>query len=128
MATARILIDGWLHTGDLGYDDGFFFVVNWKDDLSIRGGYNVYQVPSRRRGVRHRRRRLPPVRPRSRGPRRGGRHHLTMDADRLAPAPEAIGAAVWRMAGRRGRPGTSDGVWPPAASADRPDGSSGFLS
>jgi long-chain acyl-CoA synthetase len=62
--TARILIDGWLHTGDLGYvdDDGFFFVVNRKDDLIIRGGYDVYQVPSRRRGVRHRQRRLRPVR------------------------------------------------------------------
>ena len=44
MATARAVVDGWLHTGDLGYvdDDGFFFVVDRKDDLIIRGGYNVY--------------------------------------------------------------------------------------
>ena len=43
-ATARVVVDGWLHTGDLGYvdDDGFFFVVDRKDDLIIRGGYNVY--------------------------------------------------------------------------------------
>ena len=44
VATARTVVDGWLHTGDLGYvdDDGFFFVVDRKDDLIIRGGYNVY--------------------------------------------------------------------------------------
>jgi long-chain acyl-CoA synthetase len=43
-ATARVVVDGWLHTGDLGYvdGDGFFFVVDRKDDLIIRGGYNVY--------------------------------------------------------------------------------------
>ena len=44
VATARTVVDGWLHTGDLGYvdHDGFFFVVDRKDDLIIRGGYNVY--------------------------------------------------------------------------------------
>jgi hypothetical protein len=68
------------------------------------------------------------VRPRSRGPRRGGRHHLTVDADRLAPGTGSNrrGRLAPCQAGP-GRPGPPT-VWPPAASADRPDGSSGFLS
>ncbi len=43
-ATAKALAGGWLHTGDLGYmdDDGFFFIVDRKKELIIRGGYNVY--------------------------------------------------------------------------------------
>jgi long-chain acyl-CoA synthetase len=43
-ATAEALRDGWLHTGDLAYrdEDGYFFIVDRKKDLVIRGGYNVY--------------------------------------------------------------------------------------
>ena len=43
-ASAEALKDGWLHTGDLGYvdDDGFFFIVDRKKELIIRGGYNIY--------------------------------------------------------------------------------------
>jgi long-chain acyl-CoA synthetase len=43
-ATAETIIDGWLHTGDMGRVDegGYFYVVDRKKELIIRGGYNVY--------------------------------------------------------------------------------------
>jgi long-chain acyl-CoA synthetase len=43
-ATAEAIRDDWFHSGDLGREDedGFFFVVDRKKDMIIRGGYNVY--------------------------------------------------------------------------------------
>ena len=43
-ATAEAIKDGWFFTGDMAKvdEDGYFFIVDRKKDLIIRGGYNVY--------------------------------------------------------------------------------------
>jgi long-chain acyl-CoA synthetase len=44
-ATAETLDpDGWLRTGDMGTtdEDGYFYVVDRKKEMVIRGGFNVY--------------------------------------------------------------------------------------
>ena len=43
-ATREAFRSGWFHTGDLGYKDadGFFYIVDRKSDMIIRGGENIY--------------------------------------------------------------------------------------
>jgi long-chain acyl-CoA synthetase len=43
-ATKESIKDGWFHTGDMAQvdEDGYFFIVDRKKDMIIRGGYNVY--------------------------------------------------------------------------------------
>ena len=43
-ATASAFRNGWFHTGDVGYRDaeGFFYIVDRKSDMIIRGGENIY--------------------------------------------------------------------------------------
>ncbi len=53
--TARALRGGWLHTGDVVRQDaqGFFFVVDRKDDLILTSGHNVYPSEVEAVLVRH---------------------------------------------------------------------------
>jgi long-chain acyl-CoA synthetase len=43
-ATAEVMKNGWFHSGDMAKvdEDGYFFIVDRKKDMIIRGGYNVY--------------------------------------------------------------------------------------
>jgi long-chain acyl-CoA synthetase len=42
--TAAAFRNGWFHTNDIGYrdPDGYFFIVDRKSDMIIRGGENIY--------------------------------------------------------------------------------------
>ena len=117
--------DGWFHTGDMAQvdDDGYFFIVDRKKDMIIRGGYNVYPreieevlyehpavreaavvgVPARRRWARRSAR---PSRSRTARTRRRGRAAgVRQGAGRglQVPAP-ASGSST---SCRRGRPARS---------------------
>jgi acyl-CoA synthetase (AMP-forming)/AMP-acid ligase II len=52
--TAEALVDGWMHSGDIGEWDehGFLYIVDRKKDLIIRGGFNI--VPTEVENVLYR--------------------------------------------------------------------------
>lgn len=43
-ATAAVLRDGWVRTGDMAYmdEDGYFYLVDRKNDMIVTGALNVY--------------------------------------------------------------------------------------
>ncbi|MET3915475.1 long-chain acyl-CoA synthetase [Variovorax sp. OAS795] len=43
-ATAATIIEGWVHTGDMGrFDvDGYLYIVDRKKDMVLSGGFNIY--------------------------------------------------------------------------------------
>ena len=45
-ATAAVLRDGWMHTGDAGTidEDGFLYVADRVKDMIVTGGENVYSI------------------------------------------------------------------------------------
>ena len=105
-ATEEAMRGGWFHSGDMAKtdEDGYFYIVDRKKDLIIRGGYNVYpreveevlyehpkireaavdRHPPRRVGRGDRRRRRPP---RRRGAAARGGQRLRQGADRRLQVP-----------------------------------------
>jgi long-chain acyl-CoA synthetase len=53
--TQEAVVDGWLHSGDIGYvdEEGFLYLVDRKKDMIISGGVNVYPRDIEEVAVQH---------------------------------------------------------------------------
>ncbi|MGE5623236.1 MAG: class I adenylate-forming enzyme family protein, partial [Bacillota bacterium] len=53
--TAQAVVDGWLHTGDLGYtdEDGYLYLVDRKKEMIDSGGVKIYPRDIEDIAVRH---------------------------------------------------------------------------
>jgi len=54
-ATAAAIVNGWLHTGDMGYldDNGYLFIMDRSKDMIISGGENIYPREIEEAMIRH---------------------------------------------------------------------------
>lgn len=54
-ATAKTLVDGWIHTGDAGYvdEDGYLFICDRYKDMILVAGENVFPAEVENVIVRH---------------------------------------------------------------------------
>ena len=108
-ATDEAIKGGWFRTGDIGRvdEDGYFYIVDRKKDLIIRGGYNVYpreieevlyEHPAVAGGGGDRRGRT--------RPRRGGRRRRRAQAGRAGHTPTSCATSS-----RSGSRPTSTRAW-----------------
>ena len=53
--TAKVLIDGWYNTGDIGYcdDEGYYWIVDRSKDVIISGGENIYPAEVEAAALQH---------------------------------------------------------------------------
>lgn len=53
--TAKVLVDDWYNTGDIGFEDadGFFWIVDRSKDVVISGGENIYPAEVEMASMRH---------------------------------------------------------------------------
>ena len=112
-ATAEAITDGWFRTGDMARvdSDGYYYIVDRKKDLIIRGGYNVY--PREIEEVLHEHPAVAEVAvigiPHA-GARRGGRRRRGAQAGRAARRRRNCARSPgtgWRRTSTRGTSGWS---------------------
>ena len=112
--TAKTIVDGWLHTGDIGRfdDDGYLMLVDRAKDMIIRGGENIY--PREIEAVAHRYRgsRRPPSSEARPGLRRGAGAYVaactpTSSSTSMRADEPASREFVAKVQGSRGDPPSS---------------------